>query len=302
MIYNQVGACTDWLFHRWALNNPHLSLHISHEERLTVATQRKRNGMPKRPRHSMASILSNLHLLLRVPSFARWPLKLHFFDREVHDKWGKYSSNKDVEPLPKTLEVATDFEPVCGQATTGSTQTDFLQDDSSVSEDEASEKDDEVAVKPVGPKWGIHALPLDHLPLTPYLEKGQDIITFEREGTCVVCHEHLDHGKGLYAICSHGSCEGVGHLNCWSRHILHQQGENQDSAVILPMQGRCPNCDGVVRWGDMMRELTLRTRGQKEVDKLLKRSRKAAGTKKTKTKSPAKGKGKAKDAATSADV
>ncbi|KAF3771343.1 hypothetical protein M406DRAFT_231988, partial [Cryphonectria parasitica EP155] len=252
---SMVGA----LKFEWALNNPHVSLHIAPEDRLTISTQRKRNNQPRRPPHNLTSVLSNLHLLLRVPSFSRWPLKLHFFDRQVFTKWNKYCSSPDVETLRETIEVGDED-----------------------AEDSASEAESEDTTKPAGPSWGIHALPLDHSTLTPYLEKGQDISVFEREGNCVVCHQHLDHDKGIYAICSQMQCEGVGHLDCWSRHLLHQQREDVDSTVLLPVEGRCPKCDGVVRWGDMMRELTLRNRGQKVVDKILKRSRKAAQVKKPK--------------------
>lgn len=273
---------------RWALNNPHLSLHISPEERLTVSTQRKRNGQPRRPPHTISSVLSNLHLLLRVPSFARWPLTLCFFDREVHARWARYLVGEGVEPLPATLEVVTDFKPasvVDAEARRDEAARRRMIEDSD--EDEEGEEDGEELD---GPKWGVHALSLDYMPLAPYLEKGQSVVTFEREGNCVVCLQHLEHDKGIYAMCSNGECEGMGHVDCWSRHLLHQQGEHDD--MVLPVEGRCPKCDGAVRWGDMMRELTLRMRGQKDVDKVLKKSRRAAGV--TKPKAKPKGKARAK--------
>lgn len=271
---------------RWALNNPHLSLHISPEERLTFSTQRKRGGRPKRPAHTIASVLSNLHLLLRVPSFARWPLTLRLFDREVHARWAGYLAGTGVEPLRATLDVVTDFKPAAvveaEERRKEAARRRMVED---LEEDEEAEEAEE---EPEGPKWGVHALPLDYTSLAPYLEKGQSVTTFEREGSCVVCLQHLEHDKGLYAICSNGECEGVGHVDCWSRHLLHQQGEQDD--MVLPVEGRCPKCDGVVRWGDMMRELTMRVRGQKEVEKVLKRSRRAAGVAKPKAKGKAKAK------------
>lgn len=302
--------------HRWALNNPHLSLHIAPEERISVSTQRKRNGHPKRPPHSITSILSNVHLLLRVPSFSRWPLTLHFFDKDVYLKWGKYCNKPDLEPLRRTLHIVTDFEPTAAEAMAAGTGAKLLEDSGS-SEDSESEAGEEDSVEnSAGPKWGIHALPLDHYPLATYLEKGQNITNFEQEGMCVVCHQHLDHGKGLYAICSNGACQGVGHLACWGRHLLEQSGERDTDAVLLPTEGRCPKCSGTVRWGDMMKELTLRTRGQKEVEKILKKHRKVTGVTKpttrkakstrevkspAKRKSPSKAKGKAKAIVASSD-
>ncbi|KAJ4423794.1 Slx4p interacting protein [Gnomoniopsis sp. IMI 355080] len=277
---SMVGA----LKFEWALNNPHLSLHITHEERISISTQRKRNGQPRRPPHNITSILSNLHLLLRVPSFSRWPLTLHFFDKDVHTKWRKHCTTPGLEPLRRTLQVVTDFAPTAAEAFAARTNAKPL-DERWSSDDSASERGDEGPIeKSAEPKWGVHALPLDHYPLATYLDKGQNITTFEQEGMCVVCHEHLEHDKGLYAICSNGECEGMGHLDCWSRHLLQQQEENDNDAVLLPMEGRCPKCDGPVRWGDMMKELTLRTRGQKEVDKILRKHRKATGVAKNKAK------------------
>ncbi|KAG8158990.1 hypothetical protein KVR01_011433 [Diaporthe batatas] len=283
---SMVGA----LKFEWALNNPHLSLHISPEERLSVSTQRKRNGMPRRPTHTISSVLSNLHLLLRVPSFARWPLTLRLFDREVYVRWARYLASDGVEPLRATLEVVTDFKPAAvleaeakrKEAGQRRGLVDGSNGDGEVEGDEEG---------PEGPAWGIHALPLDYTPLAPYLDKGQDVTTFEREGDCVVCLQHLEHGKGLFAICPNAECEGMGHVDCWSRHLLHQHGE-QDGAV-LPVDGPCPKCSSPVKWGDMMRELTLRTRGQKEVERILKRHRRAIAKSQPKAKGKAKAKAKA---------
>lgn len=275
------------------MTNPHLSLHIAPADRISVPTQRKRNGHVKRPSLSITSILSNVHLLLRVPSFARWPLKLHFFNRQVHATWSKHCAAPGLEPLRQTLDVVTDFAPTAVEAimATRKAIADSLEQKWSDDEDSAEEEGEQepAAGRPTGPTWGIHALPLDHYPLATYLEKGRNVIDFEREGSCVVCHQQLDHEKGLYPICSNGTCEGVGHLDCWSRHLLHQQDEESNADVILPMEGRCPKCDGAVRWVDMMKELTLRTRGQKDVDKILKKHGKATGVTKPKVKSAATG-------------
>ncbi|RYO78077.1 hypothetical protein DL762_008531 [Monosporascus cannonballus] len=230
----------------WALANPHMSLHIPADSRISRSTARKRNGRPKRPKLSMTSILSNLHLLLRVPSFARWPLSLHFFAAEVHRSWQTCSGAAE-KPIRDTIRVLTDFE------------QDHTGDEESL---------EELREAPAEPR-GIHALPLDYAPMKGYVAKTRSIFEFEREGACVVCGEGLPPGQGLYAVCSNTSCEGVGHITCWSRHML---GEDSNDHV-LPISGQCPKCKGDVRWGDMMKELTLRIRGPKEVERLLKKPR-----------------------------
>ncbi|KAF4873237.1 Structure-specific endonuclease subunit SLX1 [Colletotrichum siamense] len=228
----------------WALTNPHLSLHIPSASRIAVSTGVKKNGHPRRPRASLASILSNLQLLLSVPSFCRWPLKVHFFARDVYSAW-QTAAAASTQPLRNSLPVVTDFGPA-----------------STASSDE----------EPV--PWGIHALPLDHAPMKEYVEKGQSMTSFEREGSCVICKEDLPHGEGLVAICPNDGCEGAGHLSCWGRHFLRR--EEGALQAVVPIQGRCPQCRGEVRWVDMMKELTLRERGTKEIEALLKKKRKRA--------------------------
>lgn len=219
----------------WALTNPHLSLHIPSEERISVSSQRKRNGMPKRPATSLRGIMGNMRVLLGVASFRRWPLRLHFFRRGVRDAWDAWAgSNK---PLPAGLKILEDFGPVVGSV-----------DGSQVA-------------------WGIHALPLDYSPLKSYAEKAHNVVSFEREGACVHCHEELESGKGLYPMCPNDGCEAMGHLTCWSRHALDNDGG------VIPDLCSCPQCGGGVVWGDMMMELSLRVRGAAELEKLLKKKR-----------------------------
>lgn len=89
---------------------------------------------------------------------------------------------------------------------------------------------------------------------------------FEREGACAICHSDLGHDQGVYSICSSPGCESVTHLTCLSSHFL--AGEMSD--VLVPIKGHCPSCKTEQKWVDVATEVTLRMRGQKEVEKLLK--------------------------------
>jgi structure-specific endonuclease subunit SLX1 len=238
---------------RWALTNPHLSLHIPASSRLAISTQRKRNGHPRRPPSSLSSIVSNLHLLLNVPSFARWPLNLHFFAPEMHTAWKKWCLTA-AKPLRQNLTIVTDFKP-----------------EASIAPAETSVNSPGNPTEETVAPWGIHALPLDHDPIKEYVTKGKTVFDFEMEGACVVCQQAIASGNGLHALCPNAGCNGVGHLSCWSNHLLPAQ---ESGAQVLPIQGQCPKCHGEVHWGLMMKELTLRMRGQKDIEKLLKEKRK----------------------------
>ncbi len=233
-------------------------MHIPPASRLTVATRKRGGGRPRRPMRSLASVVSNLHLLLRVPSFGRWPLALHFFDRDVFAAWERWVvSSKEV--VRESLRVFTDFGGGEGK-------------DKEVVAGDGEDGGEEVEAPP----WGIHALPLDYEPIKEYVTKGQEIFEFEQQGKCIVCREELPSEGGLHVLCSNEGCNGVGHLSCWSRQLLG----GRDSEHIVPVEGQCPKCKGEVQWGTMMKEMTLRLRGRKEVEQLLKTKRKRA-TKKT---------------------
>ena len=105
--------------------------------------------------------------------------------------------------------------------------------------------------------------------------KAKEITDFEQEGVCAVCQEDLEHDAGIYSICPSPGCESVSHLTCLSKHFLCD-----DDASIIPIQGNCPSCKTELMWIDVVKELSLRMRGQKEVEKLLKvkRARKGKAT------------------------
>src|SRR5690606_32390742 len=85
-------------FHRWAWQHPHMSKKIPDELRLTTKS--------KRPSISLAGRLASLHLLLRAPAFARWPLTLRFFSEEVHRNWTAHCAKTTA--LPTGLKVVFD--------------------------------------------------------------------------------------------------------------------------------------------------------------------------------------------------
>lgn len=200
--------------------------------------------MPRRPPKSLKSVISNLHLLTGVPSFARWPLNLHFFAQEAYKTWEAWTKTS-ATPVRPGLEIVSDFGP------------------SPVAEGSQPEA------------WGIHALALDYKPMTEYVEKADDVVVFGAEGQCVHCHEELESGKGIHPMCPNQGCVAMGHLDCWSAHALAAgDGEN-----LIPDRCTCPSCGGAVRWGDMIKELSLRLRGGTEVEKLLKKAKKAKDAK-----------------------
>ncbi|KUJ17708.1 uncharacterized protein LY89DRAFT_584753 [Mollisia scopiformis] len=231
---------------RWAWQNPHITTHIPAESRIQHATQKKRSGHPKRPRHTINSLLSNLHLLLRVPTFARWPLELRFFSEDVHKAWLKWCKTAP-EPIRETIKIIQDF---------------------SVSKIEVSDTDGSPRAKRRKVGHGIQGLEIGYANEKMHVEKAKNIVDFEHEGSCAICREHLEHDEGVYALCPAPGCQSATHLTCLGQHFLKYE---KDS--LVPIKGNCPSCNTELRWIDVVKELSLRMRGQKEVDKLLKKKR-----------------------------
>lgn len=234
---------------RWAWQNPHITQHIPADSRLLRASPRKGPGKAKRPRHGVASLLSNLHLLLRVPSFSRWPLEIRFFSEDVYKAWLDWS-HATAEAVRPSIPIIQDFPPPSAGASEGSGSP---------------------PAKKRKIDHGIAALEIGYAGQKLHVQKGKEVVEFENEGVCTLCSKDLEHNAGFYAICPTDGCESVTHLTCLGKHFV----EDEDS--VVPIQGNCPSCKTELRWIDVVKEVTLRLRGQKEVENLLKvkRSRKA---------------------------
>lgn len=235
----------------WSFQNTHLTRHIATEDRITArqtvqvisrSTGRTRKRI-KRPRDSLNDKLKNLHLLLRVNSFERWPLKLHFFAEDVYKAWERMCK-KTIGNVPSSLAIVTDF-PVPTQTTKAATQ---------------DEKNKDVQ------QSGIYALSLDYVPMKHHVEKTRHLFLDSCQNSCVVCDKSLNQEEDKVLICPHDQCQMAAHLQCLAHHFLNQDTKTD---CLLPVQGQCPSCERQLRWTDLVRELSLRMRGEDAIRKLL---------------------------------
>lgn len=116
---------------------------------------------------------------------------------------------------------------------------------------------------------GIHALDVTYQPMKPMIEKSQTLLAGSNS-CCAVCHDPVNPAKSLLLVCVEEGCKTVSHLNCLSKHFLDVE---QGSNAILPVEGRCPTCKITLRWSDLVKDLSLRMRGEKEVVELFRQRR-----------------------------
>jgi structure-specific endonuclease subunit SLX1 len=186
---------------------------------------------------SMQDKLANLHILLRANSFERWPLKVRFFAEDVHKMWHRWTVN-----MPEVVRHGIEIE----------------MDESIL--DKASLEDD--PLQPVG----IYLIDPTYQHMKTTLEKSTKLLDAP-QNSCAICSTLFDSTKVMALVCSNSECDASFHVACLSHQFL--KGENALAAVV-PTQGDCPTCRSSLNWSDLVKDLSLRIRGEKEVAALFK--------------------------------
>lgn len=117
-------------------------------------------------------------------------------------------------------------------------------------------------------KGGLEGIDPTYSSLQSVLEKGRFVFDRDEQLSCGVCQASLELDNDLLTICPCGSCRSISHVVCLSKKFLQDQPE-----LLVPTKGKCPSCLEEVEWAALMKEMTLRTRGNKHVQKVLKRKR-----------------------------
>lgn len=187
---------------------------------------------------SMHDKLANLHILLRAKSFERWPLQVKFFAEDVYKMWHRWTVN-----MPEVIRQGIEVEM-----------------DESVLQSSALEED------PLNPV-GIYRIDPTYQHMKTTLERSRKLLVVP-DNSCVICCSALDATKELALVCSNHKCDTIFHVGCLSTHFL--KGEYGAQDAIVPTHGQCPSCRSTLNWTDLMKDLSLRIRGEKEVTALFK--------------------------------
>ncbi|GAB7364269.1 hypothetical protein MBLNU230_g4817t1 [Neophaeotheca triangularis] len=121
---------------------------------------------------------------------------------------------------------------------------------------------------------GVGELEVGYVGLKGVLEKGRARFGSEKEEKCGVCRESCPDDGNATVFCPSEGCEMCAHLDCLSARFLAEEGSQ---GAIVPTQGRCPSCKTELQWVDLVKELSLRMRGEKEVAALFKKPRAKKG-------------------------
>ncbi|KAL7270783.1 Slx4p interacting protein, partial [Rhizina undulata] len=247
----------------WVWQNPHISLKIPPSQRLTAATIRTVRGRkkPTRPRMNLHSILANLHLLLRVPAFSRWPLGVKFFSKDVHNTWLNWCKKETSTLRPHItidLDLRVSESPTSGPQYAGKNAD--VEEEGMGENIEAKRKSRKFARNGVG---GAQALDITNASMTPHLQKSQDLLNPKISLNCNLCRSPLPNTHSNTLVCPHAFCKHVSHIHCLAAEFLRQENEGrnnqEDDILVLPVHGNCPGCDGHTKWIDLVKEHSIRT-------------------------------------------
>ena len=241
----------------WAWQNTHLTKRIAKEERITkVPNKRKgRKGKEKipRPRATLADKLMNLQLLLRVPSFARWPLNIRFFCEEAWQQWQHHTQNLDKNMRPG-VSIVLDLK----QA----------RDRPDPDEDGLSTYEKGKRRRNAIGKGGVDGVDFSYTTFRPHLEKSNSLIGGDPKLECAVCCEQIHRSGQMIVVCPYGKCTAASHITCLARRFLSNEVSQMS---VLPTFGHCPKCNTGTQWVDLVKEMSLRSRGKKEVAQLMRK-------------------------------
>lgn len=196
----------------------------------------------RRTRRSLKAHLEDLHALLRSAYFAPWPLRVRFFAADVHRAWKAWYDRVD-EGIPGHMKVILDGDCVLPRQNWNG-------------EGDA-----------VG---SVHGLQVNYAKFEDYLEKAAFLLDDPADLNCRICQRRAIPNEELVVVCPQTPCHCTSHMVCLSTLFLRAA---DDPDRLVPLHGVCPACEQTVQWPVIMQELTLRRRGDREVQTILRRKK-----------------------------
>ena len=241
----------------WAWQNTHMTRHIDRDVRDARAVELQKGkkaaapaskGRRKKPPMSLEARLKNLHHLLGVDSFRRWPLHLRFFAPDIFKQWERHTA-KMAQKLRESVSIQI-------------TPAEMPK-----------------LAPEIWAEVGSHCIPdiIRNIPVAyedckPYVEKTIDTMKRATRYSCGVCKKPADSLSNMVVVCPVETCHIVSHLACLSKRFLFEDDDSE--GALIPMQGTCPGCRTSLKWSTLMKELSLRTYGEEEVAAMFKPKRK----------------------------
>ncbi|KAL9019523.1 MAG: hypothetical protein Q9185_003223 [Variospora sp. 1 TL-2023] len=260
---------------RWAWQNFHITKKVSHQEREGKASKSNTQSKPQelveteqsenpvrdqkvqkkkrsqRPQVTLAGALTNLHILLRVPSFKRWPLAVRFFCKDVHQKWldcTKKANGEFRKGFHVTIDTRDLTEPTAKAERHVDPQTGHRQ---------------KFAPSGIG---GVEGIDVSYSGLKAHVKKSIRLLAEQGIKRCSICANVVESLNSTVVVCPTEECRALSHMAC----LAKQRSDDREFDELLPASVRCPLCLSEHLWLDLVKELSIRARGGKDLAQLTK--------------------------------
>ena len=120
---------------------------------------------------------------------------------------------------------------------------------------------------------GIEAIDATYAPVKDHLDISLFLLAPGEVVQCSVCNQRVSISEQVAVVCPEKNCHSAAHMTCVSQNFLAEEG----SSELVPVTGKCPKCRKSLRWADLVKEATLRLRGEKEISRLMRKSRRRKG-------------------------
>ena len=186
---------------------------------------------------------------------------MRFFYEDVYSEWQRCCVQVG-HSISSRINISLDVEPSEAETDKGeSSQTERAQDKRK---------------RHILGKGGIRDLEVGYGALKGYVEKSVFLLAEGESVKCAVCSENIGLESMTTLVCSHEDCRTAFHMTCLGARFLDD--EDQGS-LLVPTTGKCPCCKKALQWVDLVKEMSLRARGEKEVTQLMKKPRRRTATK-----------------------
>ena len=204
---------------------------------------------------SLTDKINNLHLLLRVPSFSRWPLQVQFFCVDAYQAWRLWNERVNGS-IRGGINISLDLK-----------QPEAVDNDGEV--DMSTRAKGKRKREALG-KGGIEGLDVGYSELKGHVQKGVLFLAKDEALACAICAKDLGSKTAMTLLCPREDCRTASHMSCLAAKFIEDEGTG---AAVTPISGRCPGCSEELQWIDLIKELSLRVRGAREVARMMKKLR-----------------------------
>ena len=236
----------------WAWQHPFRTRHIDRDE-FSDAKLGKEYSYKR-----LRDTVNHLHMLLRHKSFGRWPLQVCFFSIDAYQQWQNYltQTSKSVSAHIAARLVSDDATIIAKpRRSKGNAASETTVPDNDCQEDE---------IQP-----SVEELDVTYGRIKSQVENSITTLSKSSSG-CRLCTSPTLAQAERMLVCPNTRCAMAAHLTCLSSTFLRH---DSLADAIVPTEGSCPECRETLRWADLVKDLSLRLRGQSQLSKLFRKPR-----------------------------